>query len=70
MLEEACHEKNTVVFIYRYSQCLNLMYSEVAWILLSGTQVQLQRMLDLDYLPGYPSILMIMIIETYMIKCS
>ena len=56
MLEEACHEKNTVVFISRHRQCLHLMYSEVAWILLSGTQVQLQRMLDLDYLPDYPSI--------------
>ena len=34
--------------------CLHLMYAEVAWVLLSsGTQVQLQAILDLDYLPEH-----------------
>ena len=32
------------------------MYSEVAWVLVSsGTQVQLQIILELDYLPDYLS---------------
>ena len=38
-------------------QCLHLMYAEVAWILVSsGTQVQLQVILDPDYLPDYLSV--------------
>ena len=33
-------------------QCLRLMYAEVAWVLLpSETQVQLEVILDPDYLP-------------------
>ena len=45
------------VSIYRYIQCLNLMNSEVAWVLVSsGTQVQSQIILDRDYLPDYLSV--------------
>ena len=40
-----------------YFQCLHLLYSEVAWVLVSsGTQVQLQTILEPDYLPGYLSV--------------
>ena len=56
MLQEAGHIKNTVVFIFQHIQCLHLMNSEVAWVLVSsGTQVQPQIILDLDYLPDYLS---------------
>ena len=62
MLQEAGHLKNTVVLIFRHIQYLHLMSSEVAWVLLSsGTQVQLQLILDSDYLPGYFPFLMTMI---------
>ena len=54
VLQEAGHIKNTVVFIIRYIQCLDLMTSEVAWVLVSsGTQVQRQIILDPDYIPDY-----------------
>ena len=62
MLREAGHLKNTVVLIFRHIQCLHLMSSKVAWVLVSsGTQIQLQIILDLDYLPGYLPFLMTMI---------
>ena len=52
VLEEAGHTKNTVVLIFRHIQCLHLMYSEVAWVLVSsGTQVQPQIILVPDHLP-------------------
>ena len=39
MLQEAGHIKNTVVLIFWHIQSLHLMYSEVAWVLVSsGTQ--------------------------------
>ena len=42
MLQEAGHIKNTVVLIFWHIQCLHLMTSEVAWILVYlGTQVHL-----------------------------
>ena len=54
MLQEAGHIKNTVVFIIRYIQCLDLMTCEVAWVLVSsGTQIQQQIILDSDYIPEY-----------------
>ena len=57
MLQEAGHIKNTVVLIFRHIQCLHLMYSEVAWVLVSsGTQVQSQIKLDWDYLSDYLSV--------------
>ena len=57
MLQEAGQIKNTVVLIFRHIQCLHLMYSEVAWVLVSsGTQVQPQIILDPDYLPDYFSV--------------
>ena len=50
---------NTVVLTiltFIYIQCLHLMYVEVAWELVSsGTQVQPQIILHLDYLPDYLS---------------
>ena len=65
MLQEACHIKNKVVFIFRQIQCLHLMYSEVDWVLISsGTQVQPQIILDPDYLPDRP-FLMTMIQVSY-----
>ena len=57
MLQEAGHTKNTVVLNFWHIQCLHLMYSEVAWVLVSlGTQVQLQIILVPDYLPDYLSV--------------
>ena len=57
MLQEAGHIKNTVVLILRHIQCLHLMYSEVAWVLVSsGTHIQPQIILDPDYLPDYLSV--------------
>ena len=57
MLQEAGHIKNTVVLIIRHIQCLHLMKSEVAWVLVSsGSQVQPQIILDSDYLPVYLSV--------------
>ena len=45
------------ILTFRHIQCLHLMYAEVAWVLVSlGTQVQLQVILDPDYLPDYPSV--------------
>ena len=39
------------ILTFRYIQCLYLMYAEVAWVLVfSVTQVQLQVILDPDYL--------------------
>ena len=53
MLQEAGRIKNTVVLIFRHIQCLHLMYSEVAWALVSsGTHVQPQIILDSGYLPN------------------
>ena len=47
----------TVVLIFRYFQCLHLMYSEVAWVLISPeTQVHPQIILEPDYLPNYLSV--------------
>ena len=55
MLEEAGHIKNTVVLIFQNIQCLHLMYSEVAWVLVSlETQVHPHIILDLFYFPDYP----------------
>ena len=52
MLQEAGHIKNTL-----FNQCLHLMNSEVAWVLLSsGTQVQPLIILDPDYFPDYLSV--------------
>ena len=40
MLQEAIYIKNTVFLIFRHIQCLHLMDSEVAWVLVSSeTQV-------------------------------
>ena len=57
MLQKAGHKKMTVVLIFRHIQCLHLMNSKVACVLVSsGTQVQLQIILDPDYLPDYLSV--------------
>ena len=54
VLQELGHIKNANVLIFQHIECLHLMYSEVAWILVfSGTQVQPQIILDLDHLPDY-----------------
>ena len=51
MLQEAGHIKNIIVLIFRRIQRLHLINYEVAWVLVSsGTQVQPQILLDLDYL--------------------
>ena len=53
------HIKNTVVLTiltFRHIQCLHFMYVEVAWVLpSSGTQAELQVIIDRDYLPDYLS---------------
>ena len=57
MLQEAGQIKELVVLIFRHIQRLHLMLSEVAWVLVSSvTQVLLQMILDLDYIPDYLSI--------------
>ena len=57
VLQVAGRIKNTVVLIFPYIQCLHLMNSEVAWILVSsGSQFQSQGILDPDYLPDYLSV--------------
>ena len=57
MLLEAGHIENTVVLTFRHIQCLHLVVTEVAWVLVSsGTQLQLQKILDPDYLPDYLSV--------------
>ena len=49
MLQEAGHIKNTVVLVFWHIQCLHLLYSGVAWVLISsGTQVQPRIIIDLD----------------------
>ena len=54
MLQETGHIKNTVVLIFQHIQCLHLMCSEGVWVLVPlGTQVQLQIILDPDYLSAY-----------------
>ena len=54
VLQEPGHIKNANVLIFEHIECLHLMYSEVAWILVfSGTQVQPQIILDPDHLPDY-----------------
>ena len=50
-------KNNTVVLIFRYFQCLHLMYLEVSWVLVSPeTQVKLQIILAPGYIPDYPSV--------------
>ena len=56
-LQEVGHINYTVVLIFWYFQCLDFMYSEVTWVLVSsGTQVQPQIILTPDYLPDYLSV--------------
>ena len=56
-MQGAGHIKNTHSLISRLIQCLHLMYSEVAWVLVSlESQVQPQIILDPYYLPKYFSI--------------
>ena len=57
MIQEVGHTNNTVVLIFWYFQCLNLMYSELAWVLVSsGAQVELQIIFEPNYLPDYLSV--------------
>ena len=57
MLQETDHIKNTAVLVFRHIQYLHLIYSEVAWVLVSSeTPVQLQIILNSDYLPDYLSV--------------
>ena len=57
MHQEAGHIKNIVALIFRHIHCLHLMYSEVAWVLVSSvTQVSPQTILDPDNLPDYLSV--------------
>ena len=54
------HINDTVVLTiltFWHIKCLHLMYDDVAWALVSsGTQVQLQIILDPDKLPDYSSV--------------
>ena len=57
MFQEGGHIKNAVALIFGFIQYLHLIYSKVAWVLVSsGTQVQPQIILDPDYLPEYLSV--------------
>ena len=54
VLQEAGNIKNAVILISWPIQSLNFIYPEGAWVLVSsGTQVQLQKLIDPDYLPDY-----------------
>ena len=56
-LQEVGHINNTVVLIFWYFQCVHLMYSEVAWVLVSSrTKVQSKIILEPDELPDYLSV--------------
>ena len=55
MLEEAVHIKNTVVLIFRHTQCLHLMNSE-AVLALVCSEPQIEPRIILNYLPGYLSV--------------
>ena len=56
LFEESAYIKNKAVLIFWDIQSLHLMYSEVAWVLVSSeTQVQPHIILDSDYLPDYLS---------------
>ena len=55
--QEAGHINNTVVLIFRHIQCLHLMNSEIAWVLVfSETQSQPQIILNPDNLLDYLSV--------------
>ena len=57
MLQEADYINNTIILAFPYSQCLHLMHSEVACVLVSlGTQVPPQIILGPNYLPDYNSL--------------
>ena len=71
MLQEAGHIKNTVVLIFWHIQCLNLMYFEVAWVLISsGTQVHPQIILNPDYFLDYFSVSYDYGLSTFLRKLS
>ena len=57
-LQEANHVNNAVVLIFLYFQCLHLMYSEVAGVLVvsSGIQVESQIIFEPDYVPDFLSV--------------
>ena len=62
MLQEASYINNTVALISQHIQCLQLVYAEVAWVLVSWrTQVQSQIILDPDHLPDYLSVSLTML---------
>ena len=51
MLQESGQIKKSFVLVFPHIECLLLMYSEVAWVLVSSeTQVQLQLMFNPNYL--------------------
>ena len=43
MLQEAGHIKNKAVLILRHIQCLHMMNSEVAWVLVNNSLVKEQN---------------------------
>ena len=56
-LQEFSHINKTVVLIFQYFYCLYLMYSDIAWVLVSSrTQVQLQIIIKPHYLPDHLSV--------------
>ena len=62
MLQKASYINNTVALISQHIQCLQMMYAEVAWVLISWkTQDQSQIILDPDHLPDYLSVSLIML---------
>ena len=55
MLQEAGQIKNTAVLVFRHIQCLHLMNSTIAWVLVS-LRTQVQPIIDPDYLSDYLSV--------------
>ena len=67
VLQEVGQIDQTVLLIFWYSQCLHLMYSELAWVQVSlKTQVQPQIKIEPDYLQAiFPFLVTLIII----LKC-
>ena len=67
MLQEVGQIDNTVLLVFWYSHCLDLMYSEVAWVQVSlENQVQPQIKIESDYLQAiFPFLMTLIIILKY-----
>lgn len=67
VLQEVGQIDKIVLLFFWYSQCLDLIYSEVAWVQVSlETQVQPQIKIESDYLQAiFPFLMSLIIILKY-----